>query len=215
MMVLGVGAACVDVGVLTSASRVQSGGGAPVLGRIQSVFFVGLVAGGGIGVAVVGLGVSYRVSFVITALLLLAACGAAYRLLDLPPRKETAESHLSMRAVLAIAGVPVLILLAFGGFFLEGAVTSFAAVLLRTELDSAAVVASAAAFVVTVGLAAGAYAADAMTARVGSRRTMVLGGTIATIGVAAAATATVRGRPWSGSGSRRSASAGSVRPRSR
>ena len=193
MVVLGLGAACVDVGVLTSSSRVQSGGGAPVLGRVQSVFFVGLVAGGGIGVAVVGLGLSYRVSFVITALLLLAACGAAYRLLDLPPGKVTEDGHLSILAVLSIAGVPVLVALAFGGFFLEGAVTSFAAVLLRTELDSAAVVASTAAFVVTVGLAVGAYAADALTMRIGARRTMVVGATIAAIGVAAAATATVPG----------------------
>jgi MFS family permease len=200
MVVLGLGAANVDVGVLTSASRVQSGGGAPVLGRIQSVFFVGLVAGGGIGVAVVALGLSYRVSFVITAVLLLAACGAAYRLLDLPPRKETAETHLSVRAVLAIAGVPVLITLAFGGFFLEGAVTSFAAVLLRTELESTAVVASTAAFLVTVGLAIGAYAADALTTRIGARRTMAVGGAIAAIGVAAAATATVPGTAVAGLG---------------
>ncbi len=191
MAILGAGAACVDVGVLTSGSRVQSGGGPPVLGRIQSVFFVGLVAGGGIGVAVVGLGLSYRVSFVITALLLLSACAAAVRLLDLPPAKVTDDGHLSVRAVLAIAGVPVLITLAFGGFFLEGAVTSFAAVLLRTELESAAVVASTAAFIVTAGLAVGAYAADSMTARIGARRTMAVGATIATIGVAAAATATV------------------------
>jgi MFS family permease len=200
MVILGAGAAGVDVGVLTSSSRVQSGGGAPVLGRIQSVFFVGLVAGGGIGVAVVGLGLSYRLSFVITALLLLGACGAAYRLLDLPPRKEVAEAHLSIRAVVAIAGVPVLLTLAFGGFFLEGAVTSFAAVLLRTELEAAAVVASAAAFIVTVGLAIGAYAADALTARIGARRTMVVGSPIAAIGVAAAATATVSGTAVAGLG---------------
>ena len=103
MAILGSGAACVDVGVLTSGSRVQSGGGPPVLGRIQSVFFVGLVAGGGIGVAVVGVGLSYRVSFVITALLLLAACGAAYRLLDLPPAKVTEDGHLSIRAVIESA----------------------------------------------------------------------------------------------------------------
>jgi MFS family permease len=193
MLILGAGAACVDVGVLTSGSRVQSGGGPPVLGRIQSVFFVGLVAGGGIGVAIVGLGLSYRVSFVITALLLLAACASAVRWLDLPPARVTDEGHLSLRAVLAIAGVPVLITLAFGGFFLEGAVTSFAAVLLRTELESAAVVASTAAFVVTAGLAVGAYAADAMTARIGARRTMAVGAAIATVGVAAAATATVSG----------------------
>jgi MFS family permease len=102
--------------------------------------------------------------------------------------------------VLAIAGVPVLIALAFGGFFLEGAVTSFAAVLLRTELESAAVVASTAAFVVTGGLAIGAYAADAMTARIGARRTMAVGATIATIGVAAAATATVSGTAVAGLG---------------
>jgi MFS family permease len=200
MVVLGLGAANVDVGVLTSASRVQSGGGAPVLGRIQSVFFVGLVAGGGIGVAVVGLGLSYRVSFVITAVLLLAACGAAYRLLDLPPRKETAKTHLSIRAVLAIAGVPVLITLAFGGFFLEGAVTTFAAVLLRTTLESTAVVASTAAFLVTVGLAVGAYAADALTQRIGARRTMAVGATIAAIGVVAAATATLPGTAVAGLG---------------
>jgi MFS family permease len=200
MAILGAGAACVDVGVLTSGSRVQSGGGPPVLGRIQSVFFVGLVAGGGIGVAVVGLGLSYRVSFVITALLLLTACTAAVRLLDLPPAKVTDGGHLSLRAVLAIAGVPVLIALAFGGFFLEGAVTSFAAVLLRSELEAAAVVASTAAFVVTAGLAVGAYAADAMTARIGARRTMAVGATIATIGVAAAATATVSGTAVAGLG---------------
>jgi MFS family permease len=93
--------------------------------------------------------------------------------------------------VVAIAGVPVLITIAFGGFFLEGATTTFAAVLLRNAIGSTAVVASTAAFVVTVGLAIGAGAADALSARIGAQRTMALGGAVAAAGVAAAATATL------------------------
>jgi MFS family permease len=191
MVILGLGAGCIDVAVLTSGSRVQSAGDTAVLGRIQAFFFVGLVAGGGIGVAVVGLGLSYRATYAITSLLLLAACGSAARLLELPPRSQASTAKLSVRAVLALAGVPVLVTLAFGGFFLEGSVTSFSAVLLRNELASAAVVASSAALVVTIGLAIGAYAADAAVARIGAQRTMVVGASIAAVGVAVAATATV------------------------
>jgi MFS family permease len=190
MVILGVGASSVDVGVLTSGSRVQSDGGSPVLGRIQAVLVVGLVAGGGIGVAVAALGFSYRVSFAVVALLVLLACGGAARLLDLPPGVDLSGRSLSIRAVLGLAGVPVLVMLAFGGFFLEGSVTSFAAVLLRNELGAAAVVASAAAFVVTIGLAVGAYTADASVVRFGARRTMALGAAIATVGVGVAAAVT-------------------------
>lgn len=189
MAVTGVGAGMVDVAVLTAASRVQAAGGTPVMGRVQSVFFAGLVVGGGIGVLVVALGLSYRVCFVITGIVLLAACCLAARLLVLPPISNPATGHLSLRAVLAIAGIPVLIALAFGGFFLEGATTSFAAVLLRNAIGSTAVIASASAFVVSVGLAMGAYAADALIARIGAQRTMAVGATLAAAGVAAAATA--------------------------
>jgi MFS family permease len=191
MAVAGVGSGMIDVAVLTAASRVQSAGGTPVLGRVQAFFFVGLVAGGGVGVAVVGLGLSYRWSFVVTAVVLLAACVLAARQLVLPPASTTTSGHLSIRGVVAIAGVPVLITIAFGGFFLEGATTSFAAVLLRNAIGSTAVVASTAAFVVTVGLAIGAGAADALSARIGPQRTMALGGAVAAAGVAAAATATL------------------------
>ena len=191
MGITGVGAGMVDVAVLTAASRVQAASGTPVMGRVQSVFFAGLVVGGGIGVAIVALGLSYRVSFVITGLLLLAACCLAARSLVLPAIANPATGHLSLRGVLAIAGIPVLIALAFGGFFLEGATTSFAAVLLRNAIGSTAVIASTAAFVVSVGLAIGAYAADALVARLGARRTMAVGATLAAVGVAAAATATV------------------------
>lgn len=193
MAITGVGAGMVDVAVLTAASRVQAAGGTPVMGRVQSVFFAGLVAGGGIGVVVVALGVSYRVCFVITGVLLLAACCLAARLLVLPAISHPATGHLSLRGVLAIAGIPVLIALAFGGFFLEGATTSFAAVLLRNAIGSTAVIASASAFVVSVGLAIGAYAADAFVARIGARRTMAVGATLAAVGVGVAATATVSG----------------------
>ena len=127
----------------------------------------------------------------ITGLLLLAACCLAARSLVLPAIANPATGHLSLRGVLAIAGIPVLIALAFGGFFLEGATTSFAAVLLRNAIGSTAVIASTAAFVVSVGLAIGAYAADALVARIGARRTMAVGATLAALGVAAAATATV------------------------
>ncbi len=191
MGITGVGAGMVDVAVLTAASRVQAASGTPVMGRVQSVFFAGLVVGGGIGVAIVALGLSYRWSFVITGLLLLAACGLAARSLVIPAIANPATGHLSLRGVLAIAGIPVLIALAFGGFFLEGATTSFAAVLLRNAIGSTAVIASTAAFVVSVGLAIGAYAADALVARIGARRTMAVGATLAALGVAAAATATV------------------------
>ncbi len=193
MAITGVGAGMVDVAVLTAASRVQAASGTPVMGRVQSVFFAGLVAGGGIGVAVVALGLSYRVCFVITGVVLLAACSLTARLLVLPAISNPATGHLSLRGVLAIAGIPVLIALAFGGFFLEGATTSFAAVLLRNAIGSTAVVASTSAFVVSVGLAIGAYAADAFVARIGARRTMAVGATLAAVGVGVAATATVSG----------------------
>jgi MFS family permease len=191
MAITGVGGGMVDVAILTAAARVQSDGGTPVMGRVQAIFFVGLVAGGGVGVAVIALGLSYRVSFAVTAVLLVAACVLAARRLVLPPPARTQSGHLSIRAVLAIAGVPLLITLAFGGFFLEGATTTFAAVLLRNALDSSAVIASTAAFVVTVGLAIGAGAADTLTARIGAQRTMAVGAVIAAVGVAAAATATI------------------------
>ena len=191
MAITGIGAGMVDVAVLTAAARVQSGGGTPVMGRVQAIFFVGLVAGGGIGVAVIALGLSYRVSFVVTAVLLLAACILAARRLVLPPAPHATSGHLSIRAVLAISGVPLLITLAFGGFFLEGATTTFAAVLLRNAIESSAVVASAAAFVVTVGLAIGALAADPLSARIGAQRTMAMGAAVAAVGVAAAAVATI------------------------
>ena len=191
MAIIGVGAGMVDVAVLTSASRVQAASGTPVMGRVQSVFFAGSVVGGGIGVGVVALGMSYRVCFAITGVLLLVACGVAARMLVLPAVANPATGHLSLRGVIAIAGIPVLIALAFGGFFLEGATTTFAAVLLRNAIESSAVIASTAAFVVSVGLAIGAYTADALVTRLGARRTMAVGATLAAVGVAAAATATV------------------------
>jgi hypothetical protein len=191
MALTGIGAGMVDVAVLTAASRIQAATGTPVMGRVQSVFFAGLVVGGGIGVAVIALGFSYRVCFLITGLLLLAACGVAARTLVLPEITNPATGHLSLRGVLAIAGIPILVALAFGGFFLEGATTTFAAVLLRNAIESSSVIASTAAFVVSVGLAIGAYAADAFIARIGARRTMAVGSTLAALGVAAAATATV------------------------
>ena len=200
MAVTGIGGGMVDVAILTAASRVQSGGGTPVMGRVQSIFFVGLVVGGGIGVAVIAAGLSYRVSFVVTAAILLSACGLAARRIVLPPLQHADTGHLSVRAVVAITGVPLLIALAFGGFFLEGATTTFAAVLLRSTLESSAVIASTAAFVVTVGLAIGAGLADAMTVRIGAQRTMAVGATIAAIGVAASATATVPGTAVAGLG---------------
>lgn len=191
MAVAGAGAGFVDVGILTAGARLQGDGGRPVLGRIQAVFFIGLVVGGGIAVAIVAAGLSYRLSFVVAAVLLLAACGLASQRVELPASTAPSGEHLSVRAVLALAGVPVLLTLAFGGFFLEGAITSFAAVLLRNELESAAVVASTAAFAVTIGLALGAGAADVVIARVGARRTMAVGAAVAAVGVAAAATASV------------------------
>ena len=191
MAITGIGAGMVDVAVLTAASRIQAASGTPVMGRVQSVFFAGLVAGGGIGVAVIALGLSYRVCFVITGLLLLVACIVVARLLALPAIMNPASGHLSLRGVMAIAGIPVLVALAFGGFFLEGATTTFAAVLLRNAIGSSSVIASTAAFVVSVGLAIGAYAADALVARLGARRTMAVGATLAAVGVTVAATATL------------------------
>ena len=200
MAITGIGAGMVDVAVLTAASRIQAVSGTPVMGRVQSVFFAGLVVGGGIGVAVIALGLSYRVCFAITGLLLLAACLVAAHLLVLPALVNPATGHLSLRGVLAIAGIPVLVALAFGGFFLEGATTSFAAVLLRNAIGSTSVIASTAAFVVSVGLAIGAYAADALVARLGARRTMAIGATLAAVGVSMAATATVPGTAIAGLG---------------
>lgn len=200
MAIIGAGSGMLDVAVLTAASRVQSEGGKPVLGRVQAFFFVGLVAGGGIAVAIVALGLSYRVSFVVTAALVLAACGVTARRLVLTAVRRAASSHLSIRGVLAIAGVPVLVTLAFGGFFLEGATTSFAAVLLRNEIGAAAAVSSAAAFVVTIGLALGAGAADALITRIGAQRTMALGAAVAAVGVAGAATATASATAVAGLG---------------
>jgi MFS family permease len=200
MAILGAGSGVVDIAILTAASRLQSDSGSPVLGRVQAFFFVGLVAGGAISVAIVGLGLSYRVSFAVTAGVFLVACGLAARRLDVPALPRTASGHLSVRAVVAIAGVPVLITLAFGGFFLEGAITSFAAVLLRNEIGATAVIASTAALVVTVGLAIGAAAADPLTARIGAQRTMALGAAVAAAGVTAAATAGSAGLAVAGLG---------------
>lgn len=184
----GLGTGMVDMGILTAATRHEAAGHPSIVGRVQAFFFVGLVLGGATGTGVLAVGLPYRVALGIVATgLLVTGLLVARGTIDYAARDGDGRPRI--RRSLAIAGVPVLVALCFGGFFLEGATTSWTGVYLREELGAAAAVASASVLGVQIGLAVGAAGTDVVLRHVSPRTTLTVGATVAAVGVGIASLA--------------------------
>ncbi|WP_225231779.1 MFS transporter [Klenkia terrae] len=182
----------VDVAQNAHGLRVQRGYGRSILNALHGLWSLGAVAGGLLGSAVAGLGVSLEVHLWVTAAVF-GVVALAVRAWMLPGRDtpeddattapapaDGARSH--RRA--AVGALAVLGVLAAMGAFIEDSAASWSAIWLRDDLGATVVTAGLGFVAFQVAMTAGRLTGDRVVDRFGQRRVARVGGAVIAAGFA-------------------------------
>jgi fucose permease len=162
------------------------------MSSLHALFSVGGVAGALLAAGAMGAGVSDAGHVLGAALLALAAAALALPRLTLEPRQRGAIGPALVRPPRALLGLGFL---AFVGLLAEGAMADWSAVYLHDTLGASAALAAVGFAAFSLAMAAGRFAGDAATRRVGPRAVLRASGAVAAAGLGSAL---LVGRPAAG-----------------
>lgn len=182
-----------DVAMNINALEVERAAGKPLMSGFHALYSVG----GFIGAAFMTLLLSMDFE-PLHATLLGAALMALAVVVAWPHVLETARSSGGALFVRPRGLVWLLALLAAVTFLAEGAVLDWSALLLTESALVAPAQGGLGFMLFSVAMTVGRFAGDAVVARLGDRRTLVIGGVVAVIGVAALLLAPVRAVAFAG-----------------
>ncbi|MDT7857583.1 MFS transporter [Rubrivirga sp. S365] len=178
LALVGLTSGLTDVAMNAWATDVEAAEGATVLGACHGMFSLGGMAGAGLGALAAAYDLPLALHF--------GASGAAFAggalaqgwaARSTPPDTLSGARGGAAGPVVALPVGPVagLAALAFCGLIIEGAMADWSAVYLRRGLGASAETAALGFAVFSASMAAARFAADALTARVGSRRLVRVG----------------------------------------
>jgi predicted MFS family arabinose efflux permease len=182
-----------DVAMNINALEVERAAGKPLMSGFHGLYSVG----GFIGAAFMTLLLSMDFE-PLHATLLGAALMALAIVVAWPYVLETARSSSGPLFVMPRGLVWLMALLAAGTFLAEGAVLDWSALLLTESALVAPAQGGIGFMLFSIAMTAGRLTGDAVVARLGDRRTLVVGGVVAVIGVAALLLAPVRAVAFAG-----------------
>ncbi|MEM8559793.1 MAG: MFS transporter [Bacteroidota bacterium] len=193
-VVIGLASGITDVAMNAWATDVEAHVGRPILGACHGVFSLGGMAGAGLAAGAAALGLGLAVHFAVTGvvvsgLVLAQGMGVQRQRTEVEAAARSPESAQGPRFTWPRGPVVGLAALAFCGMIVEGAMGDWSALLLR-EVHGASTSAAALGFGVFMGcMAAGRFAADALTARFGDRQLVRSGTALGAAGLALCVTA--------------------------
>lgn len=187
--VLGTAYSAMDVAMNAQAVLVERTARRPIMSSFHGIFSAGGLVGAiasALALATGGSAITDTVAISIGAEFALVI--AVRGLVDAPREPHDAapgEGARPRKRTLA-AGVAVLGAIAFFGLVGEGAIADWSAIYLRTSLGAGVAAAAAAFAAFSFAMAVGRFAGDAVVARFGRTRTLVVGALVAASALAAA-----------------------------
>jgi MFS family permease len=191
LFVFGLGNGCIDVAQNDQAVIVERRYGRPIMSAFHALFSVGGAVGAAAGAAVQALGVSYKTTFAVAAVIVVIAGSlAALGLLDREQSHATSVSadEAEGKAVSAeprslLRKAIILGVLAFAFMLAEGMVNDWSAVHARQHLGESASSASLAYFFFAVTMTSGRLVVDRVVERIGAVRVVRWGSATAVVGL--------------------------------
>ncbi|HUE97288.1 MAG TPA: MFS transporter [Longimicrobiaceae bacterium] len=186
LFMLGAATSVAAVALNTQAAAVERRMRRPIMSRLHALYSVGGLVGAGVGGLAAGSGVGAGWHLGVAAALV-AAVALAIAPSLLRPGTDGVATEVA-RARFARPGRPLLLLgvVAFCVLFGEGAVADWSAVYLRDEAGAGPGLAAAGFAAFSLMMAAGRFAGDALTVRLGPAGAVRLGGFVAALGNAVA-----------------------------
>jgi len=194
LFLAGAADAMTDVAQNSHGLRVQRLYGRSIINSFHAIWSLGAVAGGLMGAAAAGFGLSLGVHLGVSAALFSAIGLVAYRLLipgaeptDVVPAVEASATRSTRGSqIVRLAVLGALVLLAASGAVVEDAGSSWSALYLSASLRAATSVA-AFGFIALVGMQfVGRMVGDSLVDRFGERTVARVGGLTTAVGMAAA-----------------------------
>ncbi len=179
---LGLASGLLDVAMNAWATEVEAEDETTILGACHGLFSLGGMAGAGLGAAAAALDVPLAAHFGTCGLVFAGAVWLQGRRVYTPADAASAEDAGPVVA-LPVGPVAGLAALACAGLIVEGAMADWGAVFLHEVLMAAPDVAALGFAVFQGAMAAGRFAADPLTARVGDRRLVAGGAVLAALGL--------------------------------
>ena len=188
----------VDVAQNAHGLRVQRAYGRSILNGLHALWSTGAVAGGLLGAAAAGAGVSLGAHLAASAVVFSLAALVAHRFLLRGPEGAERPPDGDGRSAAPVAwrlvgGRTVLLLAALGALaaceaFVQDAGSSWGALFLRTEVGTTAAVGGLAFVSLQVAMTAGRVVGDRVVDRFGQRRVARTGGAVTAVGISLALT---------------------------
>ncbi len=183
---LGIAFGTQDVAMNAHGVTVEHERGRPLLSRLHAMFSLGALAGGGLGALVISAGIGPTPHLLGVAALLLLALPAYAGLLPasvdaegVPPEAPSLGERL---AALRHPWLVACAVVALASFIAENSVGEWSGVFLRDERGAADAVAALGYVALNVAMVVGRLVGDRLVTAVGERRTLLVGGTVATLG---------------------------------
>ena len=173
-----------DVAMNLQGSALSSRRKSPVMNRLHGMWSVGTVAGGLVASAMASGGVSLRVHLVGAAVVLLAA--VIWVIPGLRHDHDTPPEDVSAGGARGIRLVAIFAFLGAVAIIPEMVNSDWSAFRLVDDLGTSEGVAGLAFVAFTTGMVVGRFGGDAVVARLGSQRLLLVSTTVAAIGVAIA-----------------------------
>jgi predicted MFS family arabinose efflux permease len=172
-----------DIAMNTHAVTVERAAGRPILSGVHAAFSIGGLLGAGVGALATALDVAPRVHLLATAVAIAAGLLAYRALLPAEADRAPARQAHAPRPTLLEALEPLrhgwllaCAVVALASFVAENAVAEWSGVLLRDHRGASPAVAALAFFVFSAAMTVGRLTGDRTVARLGDRRTLLLGG---------------------------------------
>lgn len=208
LLAFGAANATMDVAINAEASALESAAGRPIMSSLHGMFSAGGIAGAALGGVLLAHGVSPLENLCLMACAALLISAIASRALSNRPHPAAAPSpeatdatahpadaaglpeapatrskrlqRVASRHLWALGGVALIALVA------EGAMYDWSAVYMRDALSASPALSSAAYATFSTGMALGRFGGDAIRARTGDARLLLVSGLLAAVGMSAA-----------------------------
>ncbi len=173
----------VDVSMNLQATEVEAARGRPTMSSFHGFFSIGGLVGAGLGAGIIALGWGDGTGVALLAIPLLGLAILGARNLW-PSAKPTEATEAGPRFALPNRAAMAIGIIALLSFAVEGAVTDWSALYLKTVKLSSTATAGLGFAAFSVAMAVFRLVGDAVVARLGEKRTLMAGGAIIAAGMA-------------------------------
>jgi len=177
-LVLGIFTGSMDIAMNAAAAATEKNDRVAIMSTCHGMFSVGGMVGAGTASLIVGIGISKLVHIGFVALLMIILTAV------LTPRLLKIKD-ISAGAVFALPTKPLLILsiIGFGVLLGEGAIADWSAIFIKDTLNGSAYISGFGFAGFSLTMALGRFYGDSIIPRWGAQKTILIGSTIASLGV--------------------------------